>query len=187
MPHGFRVLFAGSIGAAQDFGTLLSAAERLRQVPEIKWVIMGGGRRKRWLADEVAARKLESTIHLIDQQPSERVPHYFALADALLVILSRSTVSALTIPSKLQAYLASGRPVIAAIDGEGAKIVTESRAGLACGSGDPAALAEAVLTLYKMPPDELARMGDAGYRYSEQEFKRGPLMDRLIGWLSELK
>lgn len=187
MPHGFRVLFAGSIGAAQDFGTLLSAAERLRQVPEIKWVIMGGGRRKRWLTDEVAARKLESTIYLIDQQPSERVPHYFALADALLVILSRSTVSALTIPSKLQAYLASGRPVIAAIDGEGAKIVTESRAGLACGAGDPAALADAVLTLYRMTPDERARMGDAGYRYSEQEFKRGPLMDRLIGWLSGLK
>jgi colanic acid biosynthesis glycosyl transferase WcaI len=187
LPRGFRVLFAGSIGAAQDFGTLLAAAERLREVPEIKWVVMGEGRRKRWLADEIVARKLQDTVQLIEQQPSERMPYYFAQADGLLVMLSRSAVSALTIPSKLQAYLASGRPVIAAIDGEGARIVRESQAGLACGAGEPAALAAAVLALYNMTPAERERMGAAGRRYFEQEFQRGPLMDQLIGWLSELK
>lgn len=187
LPHGFRVLFAGSIGTAQDFGTLLSAAERLRECPEIQWVVMGEGRRKRWLADQIVARKLEGTVHLIGQQSSERMPYYFALADGLLVMLSPSAVSALTIPSKLQSYLASGRPVIAAIDGEGARIVRESQAGLVCAAGEPAALAEAVLALYGMTPAERERMGAAGNWYFEREFKRGPLMDKLIDWLLELK
>jgi glycosyltransferase involved in cell wall biosynthesis len=187
LPRGFKVLFGGNIGAAQDFATILSAAEKLRHLPEIQWVIVGEGRRKGWVRNEIVERKLGHMFHLLDQQPTDLMPYYFAAADGLLVTLSRSEGAALTIPSKVQAYLACGRPIIAAIAGEGAKIVIESGAGLTCEPGNPAALAEAVLALYNTSSSERASMGKAGRRYFEQEFDQRRLMDRLGGWLTELK
>jgi len=187
LPNGFKVLYAGNIGAGQDFETILSTAERLRHFPEIKWVIVGEGRRKSWVRNEIVARKLGHLFRLVDQQPADLMPLYFAAADGLLVTLLRGEVAALTIPSKLQAYLACGRPIIAAIAGEGAKIVAESGAGLTSEPGNPAALAEAVLTLYNMSPTERANMGKAGRRYFEQEFDQGQLMDKLAGWLADVK
>jgi colanic acid biosynthesis glycosyl transferase WcaI len=186
LPEGFRVLFAGNIGVAQDFETILSAAERLRHSVEIQWVIVGEGRRKNWLRNQIITRKLGGTFHLVDQQQADVMPAYFAFAGALLVTLSRSKAAAMTIPAKLQAYLACGRPVIAAIDGEAARIVAESGGGLTCQSGAPAALADAVLALSKMPPGERDNMGKAGRRYFEQHFEPALLMDRLEVWLAGL-
>jgi colanic acid biosynthesis glycosyl transferase WcaI len=187
LSQGFTVLFAGNIGIAQDFDAILSAAERVRRVPDIQWVIVGEGRRRDWLKSEIIVRKLGDTVHLVDQQRPEAMPPYFAFANALLVTLSQSKVAALTIPAKLQAYLACGRPIIAAVDGEAARIVKASGAGLICEPGRPAALAEAVLELYKMSATERDRMGKAGRKYFEQEFDHKVLMDELEGWLMELK
>jgi glycosyltransferase involved in cell wall biosynthesis len=185
MPHGFRVMFAGNIGAAQDFGTILGAAEMLKGRPDIQWVILGDGRMRPWLEDQVRERGLSGTVHLLGSRPPDTMPGYFALADVMLVTLRRDPIFALTIPSKLQAYLACGRPVVAALEGEGARIVEEAGAGFSPPPENPEALAEAVLAMYRMSGKERDDMGIRARRYFESHFEPGMLLDRLDAWMRE--
>jgi glycosyltransferase involved in cell wall biosynthesis len=187
MPSGFKIVFAGNIGAAQDFGTILHAAERIKNNKEIQWVIIGDGRMRPWVEEQVSIRGLSDTVHLIGRYPMEMMPRFFALADALLVTLKKEPIFTLTIPGKVQSYLACARPIIAALDGEGARVVEESGAGLACPAEDPDALAETALKMYHMPIGERAKMARQGRAYFEKNFERHMLLDRLEGWLSELR
>ncbi len=141
MPDGFCLTFAGNIGAAQDFGTILSAAERLKDHPDIHWVILGDGRMFPWVKEQVQTRGLNESIHLLGRHPAETMPRFFALSDALLVTLRKEPIFALTIPSKVQSYLACAKPIIAALDGEGSRIIDEAGTGITCGAENPNALA----------------------------------------------
>ncbi|MDO9442790.1 MAG: hypothetical protein Q7T73_18030, partial [Beijerinckiaceae bacterium] len=99
--------------------------------------------------------------------------------------LNRSPIMSLTVPSKIQAYLAAGRPVIASIDGEGARVVTEAGAGLACPAQDAPALAIAARDLSQRTPEALDRLGQAGRRYYERNFDPDMLTDRLKSHLHD--
>jgi len=186
LPQGFRVMFAGNIGAAQDFETIISAAERLRDTSDIHWVIIGDGRLYDWVEQEVERRGLRGTVHLLGRHPVESMPRFFALADAMLVTLKDEPVFALTIPTKIQSYLACGRPVIAALEGEGAKVIRESGAGVAVKAGDAAALADAILKVYRTPAAEREAMGQRGRDYFRQHFERSLLLGRVEEWAQEL-
>ncbi len=186
LPDGFRVMFAGNIGAAQDFETILAAAERLRAQRDIHWTIIGDGRRQAWVEQEIARRGLQDSVHLLGRHPLRSMAHFFASADVMLVTLRQDPVFALIIPSKVQSYLACGRPIVAALDGEGARVVAESGAGIAASAGDAGALAEGVLRLYRMPKPEREAMGRRGREYFEQHFERSLLLSRLEQWVSEL-
>lgn len=107
------------------------------------------------------------------------MPALFAVADALLVSLRTNDVFEKTIPGKVQAYLASGKPVIAMIDGEAANVVTRSGAGMVCGSGDAQGLASIVRTMGALPKSELESMGLLGRRYYLEHFSKENLFDRL--------
>jgi colanic acid biosynthesis glycosyl transferase WcaI len=185
LPAGFRVMFAGNIGAAQDFETILGAAERLKSNSDIQWVIIGDGRRLAWVSTEIARRGLQDTMRLLGRRPVETMPRFFALADAMLVTLKRNPIFALTIPAKVQSYLACARPVIAALDGEGAQVVREAKAGLTAEAENPQALADAVLALYRTPQDERSAMGRRGRDYFEAHFERGYLLGQLEDWMQE--
>lgn len=182
----FRVLFAGNIGAAQDFETILSAAERLREERDIHWNIAGDGRLLEWVEREIGRRRLGDTVHLLGRHPVESMPRFFATADAMLVTLAPDPVFALTIPSKVQSYLACGRPIVAALDGEGARVIQESGSGVAAPAGDAAALAEGVRRLHGLSRQEREAMGQNGRRYFEQHFERELLLDRLDEWMKGL-
>ena len=91
-----------------------------------------------------------------------------------------------TVPSKIQAYLAAGRPIIASMDGEGARIVMEAEAGVACPAEDARALADAVLKLRDAAPEELEEMGQRGHSFYEQNFAPTLLAGRLADILSDL-
>lgn len=186
VPEGFRVVFAGNIGAAQSFETILAAARILRDRPDIHWVIVGEGRQRKWVEEQVRKLGLQRCVHLIGKRPMESMPRYFALADALLVSLRRELIFALTIPGKVQSYLACGRPMIAAIDGEGARVVEEAGCGATAPAEDPEALARAVLDLYEATPEERGEMGRRARAYFEEHFERERLLDRLEGWMEEL-
>lgn len=179
VPVGFNVMFAGNIGAAQDVGTILSAAEILKSYNDINFIFIGDGRMRPWLEDEVEKRGLKETVHLLGRHPTERMPRFFSLADVLLVTLRKEPIFALTIPSKLQSYFACGKPVIAALDGEGARIVDESGAGLSCPAEDPKALAESVSSVYGMSTAERDAMGKQGKKYFDRHFERNILANRL--------
>jgi len=185
MPQGFRVLFAGNIGRAQDIPTILSAAEKLKQEMDIHWVILGDGPMRSWAEERIRARGLEKTVHLLGRYPEQAMPRFFSLADALLVTLKKDPVFAITIPSKIQSYLACGRPIVAALDGEGSRVIGESGGGLTVPAGDSDALANVVMKMYRMPKSELERMGRLSREYSEIHFERNTLLDKLDRWMKE--
>ena len=186
LPEGFRVLFAGNLGAAQSLETLLEAATALRDIRDVHWIIVGDGRRRPWLADQVARLGLGDTFHLLGSRPLEDMPACFASADALLVTLAPARLFALTIPSKVQSYLAAGRPIVGALDGEGARVIAEANAGVTVPAGAGADLGRAVMTLRDMPAGERAAMGWRGRQYFERHFRRDSLIDRLEATMREV-
>jgi len=186
LPEGFRVMFAGNIGAAQDFETILAAAEQLKARSDIHWVVLGDGRMLGWVQDEVHRRHLISTVHLLGRYPLEAMPAFYLHADAMLVTLRREPIFALTIPGKVQSYLASGRPIVAALDGEGGRIILEAGAGLVSPAEQPQALADAVLRMADMPKEDRERMGQRGADYYATHFDRAMLFNQLDQWMHEL-
>jgi colanic acid biosynthesis glycosyl transferase WcaI len=186
LPTGFRVVFAGNLGAAQDFGTILEAAELLKGYRDIKWVVAGDGRMRSWIEAQVKERGLEDMFHLIGLLPVEAMPVLFSHADVLLVSLGKAPIFSLTIPSKVQSYLAAAKPIIAAMDGEGARIVEESGAGFACPSGDSEQLANTVIKMYNLPQKERVEFGQRGRCYFEQNFERNMLLGLLENWMHNL-
>lgn len=187
LPKGFRVMFGGSIGKAQGFETIVDAAELLKDQTDIHWIIVGDGRMFSWVNNEVQKRGLGRTVHLLGRYPAQEMPRYFALADALLVTLRNQPIFSLTIPAKVQSYLACGKPIIAALDGEGARIVQEAGAGFTTRPEDSRELADTVLAMYRTPVEERMMMGRNGRAYFEAHFERGLLLDRLDRWMTELK
>jgi glycosyltransferase involved in cell wall biosynthesis len=185
LPPGFRVMFAGNVGAAQAFETILAAAERLKSHPGIHWLIVGDGRMLPWVATEIERRNLRGSVHLLGRHPVESMPEFFALADAMLVTLKKHPIFAMTIPTKLQSYLACARPVIAALDGEGARVVLEAQAGLTCPAEEPEALAAAVLAMARLAPEARHEMARRGREYFELHFERAAVLERLEACMNE--
>lgn len=185
LPDGFVLMFAGNIGTAQSFETILEAADRLRTEPKIQWVIIGDGSQRAVIKQKIEEFGLQHQVRMLGSKPVEQMPEYFAQADALLVTLRKDPIFSLTIPSKLQSYLACGRPIVGSLDGEGAKVIRESGAGFAVPAGDGTALAEAVSRIYRIPKEEREAMGRRGRAYFEREFERERLLDRLEGWMRE--
>jgi glycosyltransferase involved in cell wall biosynthesis len=186
LPLGFKVMFAGNLGEAQSLETIVGAANRLRDVPDIHWVIIGDGRRMSWMRSEILSLGLDGNVHFLGRRPVESMPRYFAAADALLVTLKADPVFTLTIPSKVQSYLACARPIIGALDGEGADVIQRAGAGLVAGAGDVAGLAEAVLSLYAMSAADRNVMGKRGRDYFENEFSPQALINKLEGWMHDM-
>lgn len=182
----FNVLFAGNIGEAQDFPAILDAAEQLKSNTTIRWLIVGDGRMSDWLKQEVKNRGLENSVLLLGRFPVERMPSFYAHADALLVSLKPDPVFSLTIPGKIQSYLMSGIALVGMLDGEGACVIHESQSGLVCAAGDSAGLARAVLKLSAMSKSEQLAFGKNGINYAKHEFDRSTLMNRLEGWFEEV-
>jgi len=185
-PDGFRLMFAGNIGAAQDFETILKAAELTKEREDIHWIIVGDGHLSPWVKAQVQSRGLQNTFHLMGRHPLEDMPAFFARADAMLVTLKKDPIFALTIPGKVQSYLACSRPIIAALDGEGARIIEEAGAGLTCPAEDPEVLAKTILKVYHMPREEREKMARLGRDYFEKNFERQLLLNRLEGWFLKL-
>lgn len=183
----FKVVFAGNIGEAQDFPAILDAVDALRDTPGLRWIIVGDGRATPQVRDEIARRGLGDRIILLGRHPLERMPSFFAGADALLVTLRKEPIWSMTIPGKVQSYLAAGKPLLAMLDGEGGKVIEEARAGLVAPAGDGRALASQVERLMALGAQERAGMGRNGVRYGRREFDRGRLVDAFETWVAECR
>jgi glycosyltransferase involved in cell wall biosynthesis len=184
--EGVRLLYAGNLGSAQSLGTVVDAADRLRHRSDITWVLLGDGNDRPALERSIANRGLGDRVRLLGARPPDTMPAYFSLADGLLATLRNQPAFALTLPSKLQTYFACARPVIAALPGDGAELVVEAQAGLACAPDDPAALASTVEAFAALPPSERVRMGSNARRYFEQYFEREKQLDRLEAILRQM-
>lgn len=181
----FRLVFGGNLGRAQAMETIVGAATLLRDDPDIHITLVGSGSMTGWIEDELAARELNN-VTLAGRQPPAAMPGVYAQASALLLTLIDDPLLAQTVPSKLQTYLGTGKPIIAAVNGEAAEIVIEAHAGLACSAEDPAALAAAIRKVKEMTEPERDALGAAGCRFFNAHYKPAPLARALLDGLARL-
>ena len=184
MPEGFRVMFAGNIGEAQDMDHLMATALELKEEKDIHFCIVGDGRKKPWVEEFIKENGLGDTIHLYGRHPIEAMPAFFNAADVMLVTLKDSKIFNRTAPAKLQAYMNAGKPIAAMMNGEGPAVVSEAGCGLSVDAGDAKAFAELIMRMRSMSKDELAKMGESGKIYCTEHFSFGKsveTIERLMG------
>lgn len=175
----FSVMFAGNIGTAQAVGVIVEAASLLKEYTDIHFVVLGDGSLRAWMMSQVQERGLNN-LSLPGRFPIETMPGFMQKASVLLVTLADQPIFVATVPNKIQAYLAAGRPIIACLNGEGARLVVDSGAGLATPAEDARALADTILRLYRMPTNERETMGSNGRKYYNTHFDHDRLIDQLI-------
>jgi len=185
LQSGFTVLFAGNVGKAQAMETIVAAAEKLKTYSEVKIVILGSGSKSDSVSGQIIERKL-TNLHLEGRFPVETMPTLMRQASALLVTLTDQPIFELTVPNKIQAYLAVGKPVIACLNGEGARLVGEAKAGIAVRAEDSEGLAEAIVKLYQMSEFEREQMGVNGRAYFKLHFDEEMLITKLIKHFEKL-
>ena len=158
----------------------MSAAKiiKLQKIP-IKWIVFGEGRLKQYVHKEIINKNLEDTFILMGTAPAREMPKYFACVDALIVSLKKSDIFSITIPGKLQSYLACGRPIIGSLDGVGAEIIKEAKAGFTSNAEAANDLADQVIKLFHTPIEIRMQMGLNARNYFEVEFEREILLDKL--------
>ena len=177
-PKGFNLLFAGNIGVAQSFDTVVNAFEKLKE-HDINLVVLGDGRDKSRIQEEIQEKGLTNKFHFLGSFPPEQMPYYFTCADGLLITLKKADIFSYTIPGKLQSYLACGKPIIGALDGIGNKIISESNSGFASEAENYELLANNILKLYELSKAEKGKLSNNALTYFDKNFNKQYLLERL--------
>ena len=185
--NSFNILFAGNIGEAQDFPTILKAVEILKfKDIKVKLFVVGDGRHFSWLKEQVEERKLNEYIYLLGRYPLEMMPSFYASADALLVTLRESKIFSMTIPGKVQSYMAAEKAILAMLDGEGARVIMEADCGYVSRSGDYKQLADSIIRMAKLDKSSLDKLGSNAKKYVLEEFDRNKLITQLEYWFTSI-
>jgi len=179
LPEGFKIVFAGNIGVAQDVDSIIKSALILKEKIDIHFVFIGDGRSKGQLEDFVLKNDLDKTVHFLGRFPIDTMKTFFGKADVLLVSLKDEMIFNLTVPAKLQAYLCAKKPILGMLNGEGAAIINDANCGLSVNAGDSKGLAERILKLYEMSSEERNILGGNGFKYFEENFTMSKCIDNL--------
>jgi len=179
LDNGFSILFAGNVGTAQAVETIVEAANLLKEYQDINFVILGSGSRLEWMKEQVIQRQLKN-LHLLGRFPVETMPTFMQKASSLLVSLTEQPIFTMTVPNKVQAYMASGKPILACLNGEGARVVTEAKAGISISAEDAHGLADAILKLYQMSDQQRDEIGENGRCYYKTHYDHEMLVEQLI-------
>ncbi|WP_248799509.1 glycosyltransferase family 4 protein [Pseudomonas sp. MWU13-2105] len=182
LDNHFCVVFAGNLGTAQALDTLLQAAIHLRDDGDIRLVLIGSGSRLEWLKTQKQVHSLDNLI-LPGRFPAAAMPGIFARSATLLVSLTDEHIFNQTIPSKIQAYLAAGRPIIGCLNGEGARIIQEAGAGVSSPAEQVLPLVAAIREMRCRSHVEREAMGAAGRAYFDQNFDMDMQVRHLIDLL----
>lgn len=177
LPNGFNIMFAGNIGEAQDFETILSAAIQTK-AENINWILVGDGRKLDWVRSQVKFHNLHNVV-ILGRYPIEEMPYFFREANVMLLTLKNSLISDLTVPAKLQAYAASGKIILAAINGEAKGIINEHNIGLACESGDFKSLSENAKILKNFTEEQRIKMEKNSRNLYYTSYSKKVLLDNL--------
>lgn len=182
-PSKVNVTFAGNVGQAQSVITIVEAAAKLAKEPNIVFHIVGSG--SQLDACQRRARDLSlGNIVFHGRKPLEDMPAYYAASDAMLVTFAKSPMGVYTLPRKVQSYLAAGKPVLAALEGETKRVIHEANCGLCCGFEDAEGLANIVRS-FALNADA-RELGANARAYYEVHFSKKTFFKRLEQALSEL-
>lgn len=170
------LMFAGNIGVAQCLPTILEAAALLKDQTQLWWHIVGDG------SELAATRALAEALGLSNvifhgRKPLEQMPMYYAMADAMLVTLTADPLISLTLPGKVQTYMAAGKPVLGAANGEIPRTIEKSGCGFCAPAEDAKGLAAVVQTFLDCP--DKSALGENARRYYLTHFSREQFMDNL--------
>lgn len=185
-PNGsFRIMFAGNVGEAQDFETIVAAAETLKDIEALKWVIIGDGRYMSRLKEHVEKAGLTQAFSFLGRKPEADMPAYFAHADAMLVSLKDTEIFSRTVPYKVQCYMACGTALLGSLSGQGAKTIEDAQAGLVAPSSSPELLAQRVRDLMEMDEGARQQLRQNAHRYFLENYAAGVVYDHLENCLLE--
>lgn len=184
LPNGFIIMFAGNVGEAQDFDNVLSAALLLKSKKQIKFVILGDGRKRAWIEKFCIENDLNETVYCLGRFPISSMPVFFQKADLMLVSLKDEPVFNLTLPAKIQAYMISGKPIIGMMNGEGANVINQSECGLCARASDSNELKDKILELSKLSKVELIELGQNGKVFAKKHFNKQVLLDDLYSQIN---
>lgn len=180
-----NIFYAGTIGLAQGLDTVLDAALLLKDLPEVQFVLVGDGIDLERLKTLSTSSGLKN-VKFLGRQPMKLMPALYALSDMLLVHLRDDPLFRITIPHKTLTYLASGKPVLAAVEGDIADVVSAAGAGLTCRSGDPVALAASVRKYCNMTADHRTTMGLNGRKVACDYYAKDYLIEQVDQMLSDV-
>lgn len=181
----FKVVYAGNISPAQDLGIAADCALILKKkgITDIKFIIVGDGMSREDVRKYVSEIGVEDYFEFVGKKPVFDMPRYHTLADCLLATLAKSDDIGLTIPAKITSYLAAGRPILTAMDGEGSLVVKRAHAGLTGPRGDRETLRENLVTLYGMSLEERKALGDNARRYHLENHSRERILEKLVDFI----
>ena len=179
LSKGFNILFAGNIGDAQDIDTILNSFEHLKSINDIKMIFIGDGRKRSWLENQIIERNLTNQVFWLGSFPSNTMQYFYNNASVLLASLKPNPVFELTVPAKIQSYMANKKPILSMLSGAGNDIVDEANCGIIVKSGDTESLVKAIKKLHNLTFDELESMGLRGYYYYLENFEKTKILTRL--------
>ena len=176
-------MFAGNIGVAQSVETIIYAANMTKDIENLYWHIVGDG------SELENIKKLNSTLGLENvlfhgRQPLDSMPKYYAMADAMLVTMQKNDIISMTLPGKVQTYMAAGKPILGAIDGETAMTVAEAQCGVCCEAADHVRLANIVRDYVKNYTTQ--QYGACALDYYNKTFSKDVVFKKLIDSLNEV-
>lgn len=180
IPTGFRVMFAGNIGEAQDFDHVMQAALLLKEEKDIKFVIIGDGRKRQWVLDFIQANELQETVCCPGRFSLEMMPAFYREADVLFLALKDEPIFSLIVPAKVQTYMTAGKPIVAMINGETQDVIAEVNCGFSANASDYKTFAKHVMQLKRMTPEERHAMGEAALAYYENTYQKTVCMEHLF-------
>ncbi len=181
------LMFAGNVGSAQSIDTIIRAAKETEDIQNLRWHIVGDGSELENAKKMVEQFGLQSVL-FHGRQPLEEMPRFYAMADAMLVTLQKEPVISLTLPGKVQTYMAAGKPLIGAIDGETPIVINDANCGKCCAAEDYLALSAIVRQM--IVENRFSEYGKNAAAYYESEFSKEKNMlflERELQKLAEQK
>jgi len=179
----FVVSYIGTVGMAHGVGILLEAADKLRDRPEILFLIVGDGAEREELERRASAMSL-SNVRFVGRVPRDRVPERIAASDLCLVLLRPSALFRTVLPSKMFEFMAMARPVVMAVEGEAAELLERSGGGRVVEPGNADRLVETILELMA-DPARCDQMGRSGREFVSANFRRDDLSRAYLDFLEE--
>lgn len=177
--ENFNIVFTGNIGEAQGLDLVIDAAYELKET-RIRWQLVGDGRQQDYLKQKVKDKGLENIIVFHGRKPENEIPQYLACADAALLILKPNPVFEMTIPAKLQTYMACGVPIVGCVSGEGKKVIELSQSGLVSTQISVQGLIQVCKQILKMNEKEYKVLCSNSLRYGYQVFNKDRLIMQLM-------
>ena len=179
IPDGFILMFAGAVGEAHGFDCTMHAALLAKDNKDIKWIIVGDGRKLEWVHEFVKENGLEKTVFTLGRFPSYTMPWFFAQADVMLVTLKDAPLFRLYAPAKISSYMAAGKPIVAVLNGEGTAVIKDADCGWTVPAGDAEGLAQLAINLSQKDRTELINKGINAREYYNKHYVKEKCLRKL--------